>query len=277
MLCRTQWFDDIGELPFTADGEIRLLGADISGVLNFEGATLRNPGKQVLTAEGLTVGVVMLCRKGFSAEGEVRLLGAQIEQLEFDGAILQNPGKLVLNAERLTVKQNMLCRTRWFDDKGELPFTTDGKIRLTSAYVAGTLDFDRAILSDHGDRGQSGSTYESLDTSRVLMLHRLRAGELRLRLDIEPDGKVDVTNAQVENFSDSEITWPKIILDGFIYDNIEADSQRGVRKRLLWLKRSLGGYALNPMSSLLLSTAKPVSLRRLGEWRSPSSGVGDIG
>lgn len=87
-----------GNLEFSAGfvchGQISLVGATIGGVLNLEGATLRNPGNRVLNAGGLTVKVAMLCRKGFTTDGEVRLLSAQIAQLEFAGATLRNPGKV---------------------------------------------------------------------------------------------------------------------------------------------------------------------------------------
>jgi len=76
---------------FAAEGEVRLLGAQIGGDLDCEGGTFKNPpledgkGKPVegsgdaLSADRIKVTGGVLLRNGFSAEGEVRLLGAKIE------------------------------------------------------------------------------------------------------------------------------------------------------------------------------------------------------
>src|SRR5664280_2454457 len=62
-------------------GAVRLLGANISGVLDCAGAQLRNDSGPALAADGLTVGGDVFLRAGFTATGAgapgaVRLLGA---------------------------------------------------------------------------------------------------------------------------------------------------------------------------------------------------------
>ncbi len=47
---------------FTAQGEVRLPGAQIGGRLYFDGAKLSNPGGRALVASRLTVGQDMFCR-----------------------------------------------------------------------------------------------------------------------------------------------------------------------------------------------------------------------
>jgi hypothetical protein len=54
---------------FTAEGEVRLLGAKVGGQLSFDGASLRNPGGRALSADGLMVEQSMFCGDGFTAEG----------------------------------------------------------------------------------------------------------------------------------------------------------------------------------------------------------------
>ena len=54
---------------FQAQGEIRLLGAHISGQLDLSSAKLANPGGAALNADRMTVDGGMLCREGFQAEG----------------------------------------------------------------------------------------------------------------------------------------------------------------------------------------------------------------
>ena len=48
---------------FTAQGEVRLPGAQIGGRLYFDGAKLSNPGGRAFVASRLTVGQDMFCRK----------------------------------------------------------------------------------------------------------------------------------------------------------------------------------------------------------------------
>ena len=91
--------------PFSAEGEVRLLGAHIGGALDFNGAQLTNANGPALSADSLEIDQGMFCRVGedghpFSAEGEVRLLGAHIGgTLEFDGARLKNQKGPALNAK----------------------------------------------------------------------------------------------------------------------------------------------------------------------------------
>src|SRR5690606_18622356 len=85
---------------FTATGQVRLIGAHITGQLIFNGATLTNPDRTAVTADGLTVNESMFCGEAFTATGEVRLPSAHIAgPLDFGGAILANPGQLALNLE----------------------------------------------------------------------------------------------------------------------------------------------------------------------------------
>ena len=89
---------------FRAEGEVRLLGADIGGNLECTGATFSNPKGEALSADGLKVkGSVLLC-DGFHAEGEVRLLGADIGgNLECINATFNNPKGDALSAEGMQV------------------------------------------------------------------------------------------------------------------------------------------------------------------------------
>lgn len=70
---------------FSADGEVRLVGANLSGDLDAEGGHFKNPGKTALSADGLKAASVFL-RDGFSADGEVRLQEANLSGvLEAEG------------------------------------------------------------------------------------------------------------------------------------------------------------------------------------------------
>ncbi len=57
-----------------ADGEVRMVGAEIGGNLEFDHSTFKNG----LLADGINVGRNLFLLAGFSAEGEVRLTGVEI-------------------------------------------------------------------------------------------------------------------------------------------------------------------------------------------------------
>lgn len=58
---------------FEADGAVNLSGAQIAGMLGFDGAKLRNQNGDALDASRLTVHQDLLCGEGFLADGTVRL------------------------------------------------------------------------------------------------------------------------------------------------------------------------------------------------------------
>jgi hypothetical protein len=128
---------------FTAEGEVRLPGAQIGGVLSCIGATFRNPGGTALSAYLLTAAQGMVCRGGFTAEGEVNLNGAQIGGvLDFTGgATFRNPGGIALMADNLTVGKDMVCSGGCY---------AEGEVRLPGAQIGGVLDFTDATFRNPG-------------------------------------------------------------------------------------------------------------------------------
>ena len=69
----------------TAEGEVRLAGAQVGGNLECAGGFFKNPAIKhgpasgtALNADGINVGGAVNLRRGFAAEGKVRLLGAQV-------------------------------------------------------------------------------------------------------------------------------------------------------------------------------------------------------
>jgi hypothetical protein len=98
---------------FTAEGEVRLLGAQIGGDLLCAGGRFKNPPQNgvpesgtALYADGLDVRGSVSLRQGFTAEGEVRLAGAQI------GGDLNCRGGMfsALNGQGTRVDHHLLLR-----------------------------------------------------------------------------------------------------------------------------------------------------------------------
>jgi hypothetical protein len=136
---------------FTAQGEVRLPGAQIGGRLYFDGAKLSNPGGQALVASRLTVGQDMFFRhrgvpgyeQPFVAEGLVDLRGAHIGgHLDCSGANLSNDSGPALVADSLQVDQDMFLRHGFTaTGTGDL-----GAVRLSGAHIGGSLECDSARL-----------------------------------------------------------------------------------------------------------------------------------
>ncbi|MGI5455613.1 oxidoreductase [Streptomyces sp. CA-249302] len=78
---------------FVAHGEVRLLGAQLSGGLFMRGARLEHPGPRgVALALDNAVSTTLDFSGGFTANGTVRLRGARVsDNLTFEGAVLNGP------------------------------------------------------------------------------------------------------------------------------------------------------------------------------------------
>ena len=96
---------------FSAEGEVRLLGANIGGDLNCEGGKFDNPGKCALSADKLTAKSDVILSGGFSAKGEVRLVGADIGgNLDCEGGGFDNPDGGALDIEGGNISGNLFWR-----------------------------------------------------------------------------------------------------------------------------------------------------------------------
>ncbi|MBI4822996.1 MAG: hypothetical protein HY805_02045 [Nitrospirae bacterium] len=90
-----------------ANGEVRLLCANISAQLSCTEAVFENPEGEAFIADGLTVkGDVFLDE--VNANGEVRLPGANISgQLSCEGAVFENPEGKAFSARNLKVRDDL--------------------------------------------------------------------------------------------------------------------------------------------------------------------------
>jgi hypothetical protein len=192
---------------FAANGEVRLLGAQIGSGLHCDAGTFKNPPQKdatgsgkALSADGIDVkGSVFLragftpsgeVRTSFTSSGEVRLVGAQIGgNLECDAGNFTNPpqkgvdgsGK-ALNADGINVKGNVFLTKR---------FTAKGEVRLPGAQIGGTLDcsdgaFANPSQKDLEESGRALSAYRIIVKSAVFFSDGFTA-----------DGAVDLEGAQI--------------------------------------------------------------------------------
>lgn len=253
---------------FTVSGGVMLQGAHIGGRVNFNGATLDNPGGPALNADCLTVVQGMTCQDGFTAHGEVVLTCARIGGvLGFNCARLDNPGGRSLNAGLLTVEQSMLCEG----------LTAHGQVRLMSARIGGILNFIGATLDNSGRRSLYG---DRLITGQGMFCRNgfSACGEVRLRgariggqlsftgatlsnpdglaIDLKgvnvtgslllpetkPSGAIDLTQAKTASLHDHQDGWPDVLhLGGFAYDSL-ANDKISCAARLGWAERHPSGF-----------------------------------
>lgn len=252
--------------PFTATGEIRLLGANIGGQLSMRCANLAHPRETALTADLMTVGQGMQCMDDFRSDGEVRLVGAHISgQLLINNAHLNNPDMVALNAAQVTVDGDMSCG---------MGFTAAGRIVLEGAHIGKRLFFSDATLTDPGRLYAASLTvggdmfctpgFTAADTvslpgasigGELNLLGASLADDSELALDIgaasiqtlrmpveRPEGIVDFTNATVGVLIDDEKSWPDVLwLRGFTYERL-GNAEVKPRARLRWVKRHPGRF-----------------------------------
>jgi sRNA-binding regulator protein Hfq len=209
---------------FSAEGQVRLPGAQIGGNLDCDISSFKNPPQKglgnsgtALAADGINVKGSVLLRNGFSAEGGVRLLGAQIGgNLECDKGSFKNPPKegldssgTALNADRINVKGGVLLRNG---------FSAEGQVRLPGAQIAGDLDCHDAALS-----------------------------ELTV---------LDLRSASAGSIIDDKPSWPgpgKLLADGFVYNRI-SEGPSSAKERLDWLSRQPSARSFAPQPYRQLAT-----------------------
>jgi hypothetical protein len=160
---------------FTAEGEVRLLHADIHGNLECSGGRFKNPPRRglpesgaALSADGANVSGDVFLREGFTAEGEVRLLGAQIRgSLDCRGGVFKNPPQeelpesgTALSADAVNVSGDVLFREG---------FTAEGEVRLPGARIGGRLSCSGGTFKNPW---QSGSP----KSGRALYAEEMKVG-----------------------------------------------------------------------------------------------------
>ncbi len=235
---------------FTAEGEVRLLGAQIGGQLHCIGGVFKNPptlakdgqalegGGRALSADGVDVKGDVLLGQGFTAEGEVRLPGAQIGgQLTCIGGAFKNPPKLAKDGKALEGSGTALIADG-VDVKGDVflrqGFTAEGEVRLPGAKIGGQLSC-------------TGGTLGAL----AIQAAAIRGHFLWVNIPNSNAATLDVRSASAGGIVDEERSWPasgNLFLDGFEYKRI-SKGPSDAKTRLEWLARA-NQFTLQPYRQL---------------------------
>ncbi|MEU6337606.1 membrane-associated oxidoreductase [Streptomyces cellulosae] len=132
--------DDIVASGLVAHGEVRLVGATVSGMIDLGAAVVRAVGGTSLQCQSLTVGGDFLAAR-MVARGGIRLRAARIEgSVDLEDAQVKNARGDALDAAHLAVGTVL--------NAGGL--TAQGRVRLTGAKVAGWISFIEARLRNPG-------------------------------------------------------------------------------------------------------------------------------
>jgi sRNA-binding regulator protein Hfq len=213
---------------FVSEGEVKLLGAQIGGNLDFSGAALSNPllpgtslGGDALTADRIVVKAGIFLGNGFRADGEVRLLGAQIDgDLDCQGGTFKAPireGNRALSAHSVAVNGNVFLRNG---------FCSNGDVGFSGARIEGNLECTGGAF--HGDL--------NLETASV-------RGALYWKsiADAERAG-LNLMSCSIGTLDDDVPSWPapgRLLLDGLAYERFSPGSPRDAGSRLDWLARQV--------------------------------------
>jgi sRNA-binding regulator protein Hfq len=239
---------------FTAKGAVYFMDTTIGKSVDCSGGEFVNGSAVAFSADGTKVGGSMYMRNGFKAEGEVRIFGATIgRNLEFSAGQLINRNAIALTADGVNVG-NCIYFTR--------SFKADGEVRLLGASIGGNLECDGAQFN--GPSTSAGSYALHADAIKI-------NGSVYLRMGFEANGKVgftsayvahhfqwhhvkspekaafDLRSAKVGTFCDEEKSWPNagnLLLDGFVYDEIQHLAPTDAKTRIKWIKRQPRGQFL---------------------------------
>ena len=230
---------------FSAEGEVRLLGANTGGDLDCVGGKFHNPNGYALSADGLTVKGSVNLRAGFSAKGEVSLLGASIGgSLSSAGGKFHNPNGCALSADGLTAKGSVnLCAG----------FSAKGEVRLLGANTG--VDLDCVGGKFHNPNGCALNADGLTTKGNVNLRDGFSAkGEVRL-LSASVGGNLDCVGGEFHNPNGYAIAADGLMAKGDVH--LRADFSADGEVRLLGASiggnldcvdgkfRNPNGYALN--------------------------------
>jgi sRNA-binding regulator protein Hfq len=181
---------------FHAEGEVRLVGATIGGILDAEGGTFRNFNGMALNADSIKVTGSVFLENGFTAEGEVWLPDAIIEgDLLAEGGTFKNLRGDALNAERIKVTGSVFLRNG---------LSAEGGVKLLGATIGGDLDAlggtFRGLKSDKNPNssGYALAADDAKVSGGVFLRNVLCDGEVRL-IGAVIGGDLDAEGGRFEN------------------------------------------------------------------------------
>lgn len=169
---------------FSAMGAVHLIGANVGGSLNCDGALLKSGQGAALKAGGIKIGRNLSLQRGFSAEGGVDLFGAFVGgdmECNRSSFINEKGERVAFSADRVKVNGNLSMQSN----------TINGVARLRGSNISGNMSFnDSAYLN--GAKEKEGEEKESLMFSRLRL-----GGNLSMQNNFSAEGAVHLNAANI--------------------------------------------------------------------------------
>jgi hypothetical protein len=161
---------------FRAEGEVRLVGATISGDLNCISGIFLNPDGVALNAGQAKIGSGVWLRQGFRAQGAVDLIETTIGgDLSCSGGTFHNPDGAALRAGGAKINGNA-----WLSEG----FRADGVVGLIGTTIGGDLDCD-------------GGAFHNPDGAALRADSAQIGSNVRLRQGFRAEGVVRLVGAMI--------------------------------------------------------------------------------
>lgn len=224
---------------FTATGRVRLLGAQIGGILVCTGGTFGNVDKDgnalgdALSADGIVVTGGVFLNGDFTATGAVRLAGARIGGALFcAGGIFCNTDKDGISLGDALSADGIVVTGGVYLNEG---FASTGAVRLLGARIGHNLECNGGTFRN---AGKDGAPLGYALNAQAMVV----TGGLIVR-NCEFSGKVDLVGAHVASLVDAATCWPEnsLVLDGFCYDLI-AEGPTDAATRIGWLEKQVPAH-----------------------------------
>jgi hypothetical protein len=197
------------------EGEVILLGADISGQLTCKlGTKLINPGGYALNADSMSASGVFL--RDTHVEGKVRFAGANIDSVLScsAGTKLINPDGYALDAGSMSASSMILEDTH-----------VEGELRLAGADLGGRLTCSAGTKLINPEGTALSAEACQLEGTFIFSLGEAAVGE------------VNLAYAHIGTLADELASWPDTYsLVGFSYHSLGGDEN--LDRRLRWISKS---------------------------------------
>ena len=247
---------------------VDLVGAEIGGKLDCDGAAISSESGVAFNGAEIVVDGDVFMRYGFECVGEVDLHGARIGgDLQMDEANLTSTGPDTLFADGLKVEGNLFLRYG-FHSAGQVSLVgaritgdfdgefsefqnrdgaalsarrlhVDGEVRVSDAVFSGDCD-----LTDSRISGNLNCTAATFERSMILSGTKVGGAFVWTSINSQPDTLLDLRSARLTRLKDDQESWPAVgnlFLDGCVYDTIDAESPNDADSRIDWLRRQEQG------------------------------------
>lgn len=246
---------------FTAEGLVRVVGAEVGGQFNCRGGAFLNDEKS-LDAGNIKVGRGVFLIGGFKSCAEVSFIAATVKaQFCVQNATLSCKKGVTLTADRIRVNGNL------YMDKG---FVSEGCVSLNGGEILGQLNCAGArfvgkqpfslagnnlhvtgaanlgggfscegIVSFHAAKFESDLSFSGAESIAELRANRACIkGALIISKVKKTVHKVSLAGAYATALNDDANSWGKqLVLNGFVYDFLDVHNTMSVSERVKWLEK----------------------------------------